>query len=281
MNWLIDFVRRVWNAIFGGGNSPVKIGDHCFMPLFYRNLTGGIDMTWNYLSKSDSEKQHLRNYIKANSTSDETPTIAFCLTPQSINGGLVDDKMLAVTDGMLDYLEAKCKELVKDGVAVFPCLYVDDLVPRWYFIEQHQAIWRRIHDRIKNYVTGYILSIETNEEANNVGQLQGCIEVMRVAMPDAAFYGTHLQFRANNGRYTWQGGASTPQNANIILVEYSWNPHRGDAAGVDGLQREFAAIMGASPNLKMVHHEYNVQFDSAVGNAQREMLRAWGAWGVA
>lgn len=281
MNWLTGLWNWFLSLLGGGGNSPVKIGDHCYMPLFYRNLTGAIDMTWNYLSKSDPEKLHLRNHIKANAASGETPAIAFCLTPQNINGRLVDDKMLAVTDGMLGYLTAKCKELVQDGIAVFPCLYVDDLVPRWWQIENHVGIWKRIHGRISKYVTGYILSIESNEYANNVEQLRGCIAVMRAAMPGVDYYGTHLQFRANNGRYQWQGGASTPSNANIILVEYSWNPHKGDVAGVAGLHKEFAAIMAAEPVLKMVHHEFNVNFDSAIGKAQTEMLRERGAWGVA
>ena len=227
MNWITEIVDW-FLSLFGGSRiKAVTIGDHCYMPLFYRNLSGAIDATWNYLSKADGEKQHLRNHIQSNAQSGETPAICFCLTPQNINGGLVDNKMLAVTDGMLDYLESKCSELVKDGIAVFLCLYVDDSAPRWWEIERHTGVWKRIHERVGGYVTGYILSIEANEYANNANQLLGCINVMRAWMAGVAYYGIHLQWQANNGRYSWRGNTPGTHIAVTPSVKMFFAPNAG------------------------------------------------------
>jgi hypothetical protein len=279
MNWL----TKIWNwvlSLFDIKPGPVKIGDRCYMPLFPWDKTYGIMMTWDYLAWSDAKKKVCRDAIKAGATSSETPAITMCLTPAGCTGGMIDDKMTAITDTMLDLLEKKVVDLVKDGIAVFPCLYVDDATPRWFEIEKHQAIWKRVHGRIGRYVTGYILSIETNEQASNVGHLQGCINVMRECMPGADFYGTHLQWKSR-GRYSWTGGSSTPSNANIILVETPNNPHNGDAYGVAGVIRDYNEIKTACPALKFVMHEFNVNSNSGVGKAQTEALRNVGAWGAA
>jgi hypothetical protein len=283
MNWLTD----LWNwflSLLGGDpvvTRPIEIIGHCFMPLFLRDLAGRIVMTWNYLSMSDAEKQNVRRQIKSGAKSGETPAICFCLSPANINGGLLPDSMSGITDAALDVLEAKCKELVADGIAVFLCLYVDDALPRWMEIEKHRAIWTRIHGRIAKYVTGYILSIETNEYANNLGQIEGCLTVIQSAMPDVYFYGTHLQWTANNGRYQWRGISSVPKNANIILAEYSYDPHQGDAIGIETFKNQCLAIQNANPGVKIVHHEYNVNAGSAKMEAQRAFLREAGVWGVA
>ena len=276
LNAIIDWIMRLLFDVI----KPVKIGDHIFMPLFYKNLTGALDTTWNYMSKSDAEKQHLRNYIKANVKSGETKATCFCLTPQNINGGLIDDKTLTVTDGMLGYLESKCKELIEDGIAVFLCLYVDDSAPRWFAIESHKALWARIHGKVGKCVTGYILSIETNEYANSMSHIEGCINVMRSVMPGAAWYETHLQWVANNGKYIWNSITNLPKNADLILAEYSWDPHKGDAVGLENFKNEYFTIQKANPTLKFVSHEYNLNVGSAVFEAQRAFLRAQGAWGI-
>jgi hypothetical protein len=279
MTWLTEIWNRIL-SLFGVNPSAITIGDHVYMPLFPWDAAHKIMMTWDYLAWPDEKKKACRDVIKAGAKSNETPSITMCLTPSGCTSGMIDDKMLTVTDGMLDLLEQKIVELLKDGIAVFPCLYVDDAVPRWFEIEKHQAIWRRVHGRIGKYVTGYILSIETNEQASNVGHIRGCINAMREYMPGADFYGTHLQWKAG-GRYSWTGGSSTPSNANIILVETPNNPHNGDAYGVWAVVRDCNEIKNACPGLKIVMHEFNVNSQSAVGKAQTEALRKVDAWGVA
>lgn len=274
---IIDFIR----TILGCDSRPIEIGDHVFMPLFFRGLSGQINSTWNYLAMDDTEKRHLREYITANAKPGETPAICFCLTPSRISGGLIDDKMLAVTDGMLDYLEAKCKELLEDGIAIFFTLYVDDAAPRWWEIGMHQSVWKRVSERVGKYATGAILSIETNEHAAGVGQIDACIQIMRGLFPGRQHYGTHLQWLASNQKYQWRGGNTTPPSASVILVEYSWDPSRGDSVGVVGLEREYNAIMDAEDQARLAHHEYNLHAESGTAQKQREWLRNQNAWGVA
>ena len=279
INWITEFWNWLLSLFSGKETQPIKIGEHCYMPLFPSNATHGIMMTWGYLSWTDAKKKACRDAIKAGALPGETPAITFCLTPHNINGGLVEDSMLAVGDDALDWLELKCKELIEDGIAVFPCLYVDDAAPRWWEIEKHVAVWKRVHERIKKYVTGYILSIETNEHANNVAHIDGCMVVMRSVMPGVDFYGTHLQWKSG-GRYSWNGG-NVPKSANIILAEFSWDPNKGDAVGLQPVKNEFYDIQRANPALKWVAHEINVNADSATGKAQTAWLRSAGAWGVA
>lgn len=278
MSFLSDILNWILSLFSGGGSAgkPIEIGAHVFMPLFYRNLRGGIDGTWNYLSKSDPEKLHLRKHLMENAQPGETPAITFILTPQAENGGLVDDKMLAVTDGMLDYLEAKCKELIEDGIAIFLCLYVDDKSPRWYEIEKHMAIWTRIHGRVGKYITGAILSIETNEKANNKAQIEGCINVMRAVMPGLAWYGTHLTWRSG-GAYSWNTG-NAPANASIILMETSNDPHRDVPPKF--VIDEYYEVKNSNPGLRFVVHESNLNVGSQNQLAARAALRNAGAWGV-
>ena len=281
MDWLMDIINWLLSLIGIGPVvwKPVTIGSHCYMPLFVPGMNGGIKMSWDYLSYSSDEKKHFRNHIKADAASGETPAICFCLTPRNVNGGLLENNMLAVGDDALSVLESRCQELVKAGIAVFPCLYVDDSVPRWWEIEKHIGIWIRISNQIKKYITGVILSIESNEMANNVGQLEGCINVMRNVFPEMEYYGTHLQFRSG-GKYSWTGGNSTPKNANIILAEYSWNPHNGDTVGLDKFKNEYYAIQRANPTLNWISHEYNVNSESTVAKMQRQFLRDQNAWGI-
>jgi len=276
MRAIRDFFVAVFNWIFQVQVKPVKIGGHCYMPLFY-NISGSIKMSWDYLRFPDSEKKLIRKQIKAGAASGETPAICFCLTPEGSNGGLMLNNMLSVSDDALDWLELECKALVRDGIAVFPCLYVDDSIPRWWDIEKHAAIWTRVHGRICKYVTGYILSIETNEAANSKAHIEGCINAMRAYMPGVAFYGTHLQWKSG-GQYSWTGGSSTPTNANIILAEYSWNPHNN--VGIQAFKNQYNEIVQANLILKWVSHEYCVDFGSAFVKEAKKFQRAQGAWGV-
>ena len=280
----MSIFEAIWNwikSIFHGSDSPIKIGDHCYMPLFPRRADGGLEMTWNYLSWPTTMQAEIRSWIKSHKASNETPAITFCLTPRNINGGLIENDMNGLTPEKLNVLEDRCKELVKAGIAIFPCLYVDDSEPRWWQIKKHVIAWQTIHGKIGKYVTGYILSIESNEKAKSVGQLNDCINTMMVNMPGVDFYGTHLQWTANNGRYSWKGGASTPNIANIIFVEYSWDPNKGNKIGVNKMENEFNAITAAEKRVKLCHQEFNVDATGSVGKKQTEMLRRKKAWGIA
>ena len=85
MSWLIKILNWIL-SLLGLESGPVKIEEHCYMPLFYRNLSGGIDSNWNYLAKSDAEKKHLRDFINSGTADGETPAICFCLTPAGVSG---------------------------------------------------------------------------------------------------------------------------------------------------------------------------------------------------
>lgn len=279
MSWLTDIIEWLLSLFNGGGSSgPVKIGDHVFMPLFYRNTGGNPDSTWGYLSKSDAEREHLRNTIKSDAESDETCAICFCLTPDNINGGLIGNSMAMVSEASLTVIEAHCKKLVESNIAVFICLYVDDPngnMPRWWEIEKHLNIWIAVHNRIKSYVTGYILAIESNEKGNQ-GSIQHCIQKMRDNLPGVDFYGTHLQWKSG-GAYSWSGG-NAPSNANIILMETRNDPHSDVSAGF--VMGDYNEVKGSNPNLNFIVHEYNLNVDSSNFKATRAALRNSNAWGV-
>ena len=72
MRAIRDFFVAVFNWIFQVQVKPVKIGGHCYMPLFY-NISGSIKMSWDYLRFPDSEKKLIRKQIKAGAASGETP----------------------------------------------------------------------------------------------------------------------------------------------------------------------------------------------------------------
>lgn len=307
----MSFFKKIWEwikSLFGGDkDKAIKLGDKVFMPLFY-NYTSvsaleeavfkqsyiynkyfkaaatNIRATWDYMNKNEAERKFLRDFIKANAVNGETPAMTWCLSPYGVNGNTIPDNMSSVSVDALNVIEARCKEAVKDGIAVFLCLYVDDAVPRWFEIEKHKAVWKKVHDRVGYLVTGYVLSIETNEYANNVGHIEGCINVMRSVMSGVDHYTTHLQFAAKNSHgYEWIGSTnkSTPKNITMLLVEMSWDPHKGDAVGVQGVKNEYAAIKQREPSLRLIVHEYNINSMSATGKAQREWLRTQSPFGVA
>lgn len=279
-----DILAALWAwvlSLFGCEPEPerVKIKGHAFMPLFIREGNGPRG-TWEYLALSDDLRANVRAQIKAGVGEDETPAISFCLTPAGVSGGLCDDKMLAVTDDALAVLETKLLELINAGIALFPCLYTDNAVPRWKEIAAHKTIWKRVHGKIGHLVTGWILSGETNEEAQNVEEIRAAIADMKEVCPGADYYGTQLQWKAFNGRYSWNSAASTPRGADVILAEASWDPHKGDAVGVDGLAREQAEMVRAGLGALIVWHEYNITPWSAMAGQQRKYLRGQNVWGI-
>jgi hypothetical protein len=279
MNWFVKYILFGW--LWGNDDDDagkVEIGAHVFMPLFVR-VTSGLIATWEYMARPDSERKQIRDYIKANAAPGETPAITFCLTPWNVNGHTIPDNMSDVNGFALGVIRAMCKELVQDGIAVFLTLYVDDAAPRWMNIKDHRAVWKKVHKEVKDLVSGAILSIESNEHAIFKADIEKCIAVMQEIMPGFDYYGTHLQWGAS-GRYRWTGGSSTPSNANIILAENTWDPQRGDAAGVSKIRSEWQSIRASEQRVKLVAHEYNLNAGGTTEKAQRAELRAQGIWGI-
>jgi hypothetical protein len=287
--------------------SAIKINKPVSMPLFYDNggvrsiandstndyiynryfanikgvKASNLDSTWNYLSKSDAGRKKCRDDIKSNTKSGEIPAICFMISTEGCAGPL--SGFPNVTDDQIAQAKAMIKEALEDGLAIFPCLYVDDpsgSIPVWTKIEQHMAVWTRIHNGIGRYVTGYALSIESNELANNAEQIRGCINVIRVAMPGVAFYGTHMMFGQTSSRYSWIGGSSTPSNADFILLEAPWHPNQGDAQGMSGIQNLYNTLKPKTGALKLIWHEYNLNPNGNMNHQQRDWLKTKGEWGV-
>jgi len=270
--WLISFLT--------GNPRAIQVDGNVIMPLFYIDLNGKIASTWNYLSKSKAEQQHCRNEIKRVAVDGEQPAITFLLSHAGEDGGIWSN-FPVINQPNLDTAVDAIKELVNDNIAVFPCLYTDDALPRWWEIWKHVDVWKVIHENIGRYVSGYILSIETNEQVISLAQLQDCIERMKSAMPGAQYYGTHLEYNAKSGNsnYRWAGGNTTPSNANLILVEL-WQPQSGDARGVQGVKILYSDIVAHEPNMKLCIHEYTFNPPGDICRQQREYLRNRNPWGV-
>jgi len=291
--------------------SAIKIDKPISMPLFYDNggirsinedsyinkkyfsakkflgitissvKAGNVDGTWNYLNKSEAGRKKCRNEIKATCKDGEIPAISFLISTDGCGGPL--SGFPNVTDEQISQAKALIKELVQEEIAVFPCLYVDDpygAMPKWWEIEKHMTSWSRINSQIGRYVTGYVLSIESNEKANNKGHLEGCINAMKAYMPGAYFYGTHMMFGNTSGRYSWTGGSSTPSNADFILLEAPWHPAQGDGQGLRGIQNLYNNVKPKVGTLRLIWHEYNLNPNGTINKQQRDWLKTKGEWGV-
>jgi hypothetical protein len=285
-----DILADIWDWIrrlFGWRPEPtaIRIADwqHVYMPLFYAKANGSAEGTWNYLSMDDAHRAQCRAQILAGVVDGEVPAITFCLTPNDLTFGLWGTFPALNPDG-LPVLRARLEELVADGIAVFPCLYVDDPtgdMPRWWEISKYGDGWAQIHTEIGHLCTGYILSIENNERASSVHHMAGCVDHMRRLMPGVQFYGTHLQWLgAGQAGYRWSGNTSTPTNLDLILVETTWHPNQGDKVGVAGLAKELTNIIRACPGKRLVIHEYNLNPAGAVCAQQRAYLRGQAVFGV-
>lgn len=258
----------------------VRLGGRLFMPLFYLDLRNKIASTWNYLAKELTEQQHCRARIKALCANGETPAITFLVTTGE-GGNLWLSFPGVLNEPAVDAAASAMRELCADGIAVIPCLYVDDpsgSMPRWWEIASHRDGLKQLHERIGRYVSGYLVSIEQNERARDVYQIEDAIEAMQSAMPGAQVYGTHLQW-TGGGSYRWQGGRSTPANAGIIVAEASWQPQQGDSRGVDGVRRDIDAMAGNVDMSKIVYQEFNINPTSETNAKQREFLRSRAMWG--
>lgn len=245
-----------------------------------KNLkAGNIAATWDYLSKSEAGKKKCREEIKATTKSGEIPAITFLISRNGESGPL--GTFPNITDDQINQAKEMIKELVEEGIAVFPCLYVDDpsgSIPKWWEIEKHMNSWIRVNNGIKKYVTGYILSIETNEKANSKNHIEGSITAMRAYMAGVDYYGTHMEF-GKRGRYTWTGGGTTPNNADIIILEL-WDPHKGDAMGLNGVKNRYNHIKPRVGILRLIWQEWNLNPNGSINKQQREWLKSKKEWGV-
>lgn len=273
MFWeLIDWLKEKL-----GMRNAVDASGKLFMPLFYQGATK-LCSTWDYLSSSEENQQAFIGFVKRECKSGETPAVCILFTPFDEGGGILSNDMI-VNPTRLDVAVEKIKELVREGIAVFGCLYTDDANPRWWMIGNHVPAWQAVHRKIGRYISGYCLSIETNEKANNKNHIEGCVEVMKTAMPGAQHYTVHLQWKSDNGKFCWRGDSSRPQNITCLLVETSWQPQHGNTANVGGLEREFNEIELFDGRIKKIWHEYNINLGDIM-NKQRAFLREHKPLGV-
>lgn len=281
----MNFFEAIWAwilSLFGADEISIKIGrdDSVFMPLFYRDTAGSIASTWDYLSKSATEQAHCRKRILELKVGDEIPAICFLLSP-SAEGGNLFTPWPTVNEANLDRAATVLKQTVKAGIACFACLYTDDKNPRWFEIGGHQEVWKTVYAKIGKYLTGAVLSIETNEYARDRTQIETCIQIMKDCMPDFNWYGVHLNWLAKSGvsNYRWGVGDSTPHNADFLLVENSWQPQAGDAVGVPKVREEYVAITAYCGRLPLVFNEYNFN-PAGKTPEQRAYLRSQHPFGV-
>ena len=275
--WLLQQI-----GIKPGKPRPVDVSGTLFMPLFLRIL-GKLCSTWDFLARPYTEQCAIRAEIKRLAVKGETPAIVFLLTTRE-GGSLWARFPDLLNDLAVDAAVSAMEECVRDGIAVIPCLYVDDpsgSMPRWWEIASHAHGLVALHARIGHLVSGYIVSIEQNERARDRGQIEATIDTLRRAMPGAQVYGTHLQHRGGGAGYSWRVAVDTPRNADIIVAEASWNPDAGDRVGVAGVRQE-ADMMGAAgfDRRRVVFQEYNLNPGGNVEAAQRAHLRGRGFRGV-
>lgn len=258
---------------------PVDVRGRLFVPLFYRDTRGKLDSTWGYLSKPYTEQAHFRDWLLRSAAPGETPAITFLLTPNREGGNLWARFPGELSASAVSAAKVAIEELVRDGIAVIPCVYVDDPsgdMPRWWDIGQHVDGLATLHAAIGGLVSGYIVSIEQNERARSKAQIEDTIDKLRRYMPGRQVYGTHLQHRGAGAGYQWIVGNDTPRNADIIVAEASWNPDRGDSVGVEGIRRQIDMLRAGGIELgKVVLQEYNLNPGSPVAEQQRAALRGY------
>jgi len=272
----------VFFMFFNDPPDKVKIKGRICMPLFYPIDSGGFGHTWNYLSMSENERAACRWWIKHFTAKGETPAITFLLSPPQEAGNIFVPWPVVNKPNLDRAVKIIKEELVAEGIAPFACPYTDDKPPWWYDIGKVSGSWAEVHSAIGKHINGYILSIEADEQTRLVESLDDCIYEMRQIMPGVDYYGVHLHWHSKSkvSSYIWKGGTSTPVEANLILAETSGHPKDGDKVSIDKLRAEARAILAGNPNVKICLHEYNKKANGATANAQRDMLRQLGFWGV-
>ncbi len=258
-------------------------------PLFTPQQGGpymqSVTSTWGYLAMNPKQRAEQRWWVKRWTLRNETPVMAFILTPAN-EAGMIFTPWPHINKENLKRACRCIEELVNDGIGVFPTLYVDDKPPWWYQIEAHVETWRRVHDVIGKHVNGYLLSIESNEQTRSVTQLQHCIHIMREAMPGVEYYGTHLQRNAKSkvSAYRWTSVQDSPANANVIFAEHSWHPMDGNNRTVTQVMTEARKMKAAvRQGQRLCFNEFNWHVNDepeSMYQRQRTALRGLGEWGA-
>src|SRR3990167_9813765 len=70
-------MSRLWDWILSFFDKPVRLGAHCFMPLFLRGLANNVVSTWTYLALPKAEQKYMREQVKNGALKGETPAITF------------------------------------------------------------------------------------------------------------------------------------------------------------------------------------------------------------
>ncbi|MDD8011860.1 MAG: hypothetical protein PHX05_00080 [Acidobacteriota bacterium] len=278
LEWIVELIRR----IFGDTTRAVVLGESVCCPLFWRDANGKIRSTWDYLAMSAAEQQRVRSWVKDRTHADETPAIAFLLTPNGPGGNLFLRFPDELNDAAVEAAEAALQDLARDGIAAIATLYTDDATPRWWDIGPHIAGWRQLDKRIGKLFSAAALSIESNEGVRSMEQLTRCLDAVREAFPGVKEVGTHLQWNGGSefSAYRWTSYQTTPLNLEFVLVENSWHPAEGDRRGVAGLKQECEIIMTRIPRGRLIWHEYNLAPDGKTLDAQRVYLRGTGTRGL-
>lgn len=278
-----------WIVKHLGGHPPnpkaVDIrGKKLCVPLFYIDADGDITSTWNFLVKSKAHREAFYKFAKSIRAKGEVVGCAFLLTPPGASGMWLAFPVSLNKDGVAA-ARLVLREMSENGVAALATLYTDDDEPRFWHIKEHLAGWAQLDFRVGELLSACLLSIESNEYAGSIGELQDYIEQIRRAMPTVGVYGTHLQW-ATRTPYSWNNAHSTPANADLILGEAPWHiskdrPDEGEDQGAGGIERWVKAMRDGGVDLnKVVLHEFNIKPGTKTSDAQREAGRRLGVRGV-
>lgn len=258
-------LRKLFNIY-----TPITIGDNkIYCPLFY-NYNGKLETTWDILNKDKNEIKFIVEFIKSTCPRYYQPAITFLLSPADEAGNITDKNLVMINNDNLNKAIEKMKYFIDNNIAVFPCLYTDDKNPDWRDIEKHINIWKTIHNKIKDCVSGYLLSIESNERFRDIKVLKDAFIVMKSMLSGVEIYSTHLQY--NSSDYRWVTEGNLFAELKYIFVETSWQPTAGNSIDIDKFKSEIDAIVTNNPSKKLVIIEYNTDVVGHKANEQRMYL---------
>jgi len=205
---------------------------------------------------SDSEISYIKNYILTYCPTGYQPSITFLLSPPDEAGNITDNNISNINNINLKKVINKIAYFGVNNIASIPCLYTDDKDPDWRSINNHINNWKIIHNYMKNYISGYLLSIETNEKANNINNIRNAFNIMKNNLSGVELYSTHLQYKSSG--IDWNKESDLFSELNIIFVENSWSPTDAKDIDINKFSNEIEEIAKNNPNKKMIFIEYNV-----------------------
>ncbi len=269
MNILEKLIVYLLKCLFGI-YKPIKIGNNkIYCPLFY-NYNGRLEATWDILNKDKQEIKFVSEYIKSGCPKGFQPSITFLLSPADEAGNITDKNLVMINNDNLNKAIEKIQYFLDNGIAIFPCLYTDDKSPDWRDIGKHINIWKTIHNKIKDYVSGYLLSIESNERFRNINILKDCLITMKSHLTDVEIYTTHLQY--NSTDYRWLTENQLFNELEYIFVETSWQPTQGNNIDINRFSAEIDNMINNNKSKKLVIMEYNTDLYSEKAKQQRMYL---------